>query len=79
MARPTKYNDELLFKAEEYLLHCQTKREYPTICTLVKQLGIGRRTFYDLKIKHETMANIHSRIYYAQMNFVESFIQSSYS
>ena len=62
MARPTKYNTELLTKAYEYLQLCESKKRYPTICTLVKVLGIGRRTFYDLKLKHESMAEIHALI-----------------
>ncbi|TWX73154.1 terminase small subunit [Colwellia sp. C1TZA3] len=70
MARPTKYNTELLIKADEYLKLCESKKQYPTICTLVKLLGIGRRTFYDLKLKHDTMANIHTRICDAQTNYL---------
>jgi hypothetical protein len=70
MARPTKYNAELLAKADEYIKYCESKKQYPTICTLVKLLGIGRRTFYDLKLEHEAMANIHARIIYDQVHFL---------
>jgi hypothetical protein len=75
MARPTKYNTELLAKADEYLKYCKDKKRIPTICTLIKQLGIGRRTFYDLKFKHESMANIHARVIYDQTNFL-SYLQT---
>jgi hypothetical protein len=70
MARPTKYNAELLAKADEYIKHCKDNKRIPTIRTLVKQLGIGRRTFYDLKTKHESIANIHARIIYDQVHFL---------
>jgi hypothetical protein len=73
MARPTKYNTELLAKADEYLKYCKDKKRIPTICTLVTQLGIGRRTFYDLKFKHESMANIHEQILFAQENHFKLF------
>ncbi len=73
MPRPTKFNAELLNKANAYLKLCESKKQYPTICTLVKGLGIGRRTFYDLSIKHESMAKIHRLILLAQENHLKLF------
>lgn len=73
MARPTKYNAELLAKADEYIKYCESKKQYPTICTLVKLLNIGRRTFYDLKLKQKTMADIHKKILFAQENHLKLF------
>ena len=60
MARPTKYSDELLEKANGYLL--QYTRLIPSNQDLCLHLNISESTLYDWAQKHEEFSDILARV-----------------
>jgi hypothetical protein len=59
MARPTKYNDEILEKAEDYIKNYKTfGDEIPMVDGLALELGIHRDTVNDWEKKYPEFSDI---------------------
>jgi transposase-like protein len=62
MARPTKYNEEMQIKADEYLLNYQEDSVVPTIAELSLVLDISDSTFYEWRDKYPAFSRTLDRI-----------------
>jgi transposase-like protein len=62
MARPTKYNDELQAKADEYVENYETDSVVPTIAELSLILDISDSTFYEWRDKYPAFSRTLDRI-----------------
>ena len=62
LGRPTKYNDELQAKADDYVENYDTNSVVPTIAELSLILDISDSTFYEWRDKYPEFARTLDRI-----------------
>lgn len=89
MARPTKYNKEMLKKAEEYLVSCvdtynpATKKvevNFPTGEGLALHLEVSRSTLYEWSDKHDEFSDILEAINQQQVKrLIEKGLSGDYN
>lgn len=57
MARPTKYTEETIQKARDYIANYQDKEDMiPSVAGLAVELGVSRETIYDWSRQEEKKA-----------------------
>jgi len=69
--RPTKYNDEILTKTEDYIENFHKHDDLiPSIAGLSFVLGVGKSTMHDWKSQHPEFSDMLEMLMLAQEKFL---------
>lgn len=78
--RPTKYSDEIVNIAREYLISCEENNETPFIEELALKIGVDDSTLWNWSGKYEEFAQIYNALLtYQKLDLKKKSLKGDYA